>query len=560
MQLTVYCTMERTLRNIFEESIVRYAGNRLFSQMKGVEYTYSQFGHEAERLSSILDMCGVEKHDKVILFGVSHPNWPLAYMTVVTTARTVVPLLPEFTAYELANIVEHSESKDIIVSRKLYYKLTASVLESLRTVIILDDLDVVKSQVLGIVPEGGKKFEIPSDASNAYSRGDMIPDSSDIASIIYTSGTSGSSKGVMLTHANLVAQIAMLHGLFPLREDDVFLSILPLSHAYECSLGMLFPFTYGASVVYMNGAPTPSILMPALAQVRPTIMLSVPLVVEKIYKNRIRPLFTKNWFMQTVYSVGPVRRVLHRIAGKKLLEMFGGRLRFFGIGGSKLDSMVERFLKDAGFPYAIGYGLTETSPILAGAVPGKVAFQSTGPVVSGVQMRLDNMRPDGVGEIVVKGPNVMAGYYKDPERTATVLSEDGWFRTKDLGSLDAKGNLSIKGRVDNMIVGANGENIYPEEIESIINENAYVLESLVCQIKGRLVAKVHFNYERIESIHRFSESSVKGFSEKLEEIKQELMEYVNAKVNKFSKIVEIIDQQVPFEKTATQKIKRYLYV
>ncbi|MBP6365452.1 MAG: AMP-binding protein, partial [Bacteroidales bacterium] len=340
---------------------------------------------------------------------------------------------------------------------------------------------------------------------------------------------------------------------------DVFLSILPLSHAYECSLGLILPFSRGAQVVYLDGAPTPSLLLPALAEVKPTIMLSVPLIVEKLYKNKIRPMFTKNWIMQVLYSIHFIRRALHKIAGKKLCQTFGGRLRFFGIGGSKLDGVVERFLADAGFPYGIGYGLTETSPLLAGAIPGKVTWQSTGPQLPDIEMKILNPNKKGIGEIVVKGPNVMIGYYKDPDTTATCFTEDGWFRTKDLGYIDKKGNLYIKGRKDNMIVGPNGENIYPEEIEAVINEHDLVLESLVINTKGKLTAMVHYNYEQIEKLHTFNDEAIINMEQRVSEVKKELLEYVNSRVNKSSRILDIIEQAVPFEKTATQKIKRYLY-
>ncbi|MPM18308.1 2-succinylbenzoate--CoA ligase [bioreactor metagenome] len=402
-------------------------------------------------------------------------------------------------------------------------------------------------------------LEIQKDIHEAKLVIPKSPDPLDLASIIYTSGTSGASKGVMLSHKNLVAASVMNQELFPVNSEDIFLSILPLSHAYECSLGMILPFTQGSSVVYLDGAPTPSLLLPALKEVRPTIILSVPLIVEKIYKNKVRPIFTKNLFMQILYTLPHVRRIFHKMAGKKLVQMFGGRLRFFGIGGSKLDGVVERFLADSGFPYAIGYGLTETSPLLAGAVPGGVKWQSTGPKLKRVEMKILNPNNKNIGEIVVKGDNVMMGYYKDLDTTATCFTNDGWFRTKDLGMIDKVGNLFIKGRLDNMIVGPNGENIYPEEIEAIINEHDLVLESLVAQIKGKLIAKVHFNYEQIEALHQLYENAEESLTEKVEKVKKELKDYVNDRVNKASKIIEIIEQQVPFEKTATQKIKRYLY-
>lgn len=557
--------MHRTLKDILESSVAAFHDRPAFSEIGGSACTYGDFKSRSEKLARLFSACGIGKGDKVVLFSGSQVNWPVAYFSVTANAMVIVPLLPDFTAFELANIIEHSGASDLIVSRKLYYKISDFIYGTLRTVIIADDFSIVKSAVNGIGTDGKPSMPsgVPMDEFLAGSKADCpcqesVPEEDDIASIIYTSGTSGSSKGVMLSHKNLTAQIEMIYKLFPIVKEDVFLSILPLSHAYECTIGMIYPFAYGSSVVYLNSAPTPSALMSALAEVRPTIMLSVPLIVEKIYKNKLRPIFTKNAFMEFIYSIPLFRHAFHRIAGKKLYRMFGGRLRFFGIGGSKLDAVVENFLKDAGFPYSIGYGLTETSPLIAGAVPGKVPFQSTGPIVHGMELKLLNINDSGIGEIAVKGDNVMAGYYRDEKRTRAAFTEDGWFRTKDLGCLDRYGNLYIKGRADNMIVGANGENIYPEEIESIINESDYVTESLVVSVKGRLIAKVHFNYDYIEKLHRFSENSARSLSERIDILKKELREYVNSKVNKTSK-VEIEEQSSPFEKTATQKIKRYLY-
>ncbi len=539
----------KTLADYFKYSISAFADNKAYSIIKGESLTFKEFGQRVKDLVKTFDENGIKDGAKIALLGGSMPNWPVAYMAATTSARIIVPLLPDFTAFEIANILEHSECKAIIISKRLIYKLSDAMRERLEFIICLDTLEILK---------------VPSD--NNLDNTDLIepqpaqvthrePKQDDTASIIYTSGTSGQSKGVILTHRNIVANLKMIYELYPVDQNDVFLSILPLSHAYECTIGMIYPMTEGSSVYYLDGAPTPSLLMPALKNIRPSIMLSVPLIVEKIYKNKVRPMFTKNWFMQFVYSIGPVRRLLHMVAGKKLVEMFGGRLRFFGIGGAKLDASVERFLKDAKFPYAIGYGLTECSPLLAGAV-GKFPLQTTGPILKQMQVRIADANSNGIGEIQVKGDNVMQGYYKDPLRTEAAFTPDGWFRTKDLGKLDKKGNIYIKGRVDNMMLGANGENIYPEEIESIIRENDFVLECIVVRKNDKMIAKVYFNYDQIEALKEFNELS---YDEKLANIKKELLENVNDKVNKSSKISEIVEQQVPFEKTATQKIKRFLY-
>jgi Long-chain acyl-CoA synthetases (AMP-forming) len=531
-----------TLSCLYSKSNSEYADKKAYSSTKGSTLSFKEFDERVKEIIEKFNVAGLQKGEKIAILGGNMANWAAAYFATVISGRVVVPVLIDFTAFEIVNILEHSDTKALIVSTKLLYKIPEHILNKLRLVVRMDNLETIK-----IAEEA--KYQNSSD-----------PTPEDIASIIYTSGTSGTSKGVLLTHSNICAQIKMITNLFPVYPKDTFLSILPLSHAYECSIGMIYPFSRGSSVTYLDGAPTPSLLMPALKEVRPTIMLSVPLIVEKIYKTKIRALFTRTFMMRLLYSISFIRRIFHKAAGKKLLETFGGNLRFFGIGGSRLDGVVERFLSDAGFPYAIGYGLTETSPLLAGAIPGKVKWQSTGPVLNGVEIKIDNPNSENIGEIVVKGPNIMAGYYKDDEGTKKSFTPDGWFKTKDLGLLDKRGNLYIKGRKDNMIIGPNGENIYPEDIETIINEYDLVLESLVIRTKNNLlVAKVHFNYEEIQS----SEDTILGpeltIEEKLVKIKKDLITFINDRVNKASKIAEIIEQPIPFEKTATQKIKRFLY-
>lgn len=534
----------KTLYDIFMTSIKEFSERPVFSISGGDTITYDQFGSKVNSLATILAGNGIKKGDKVAVLGASMPNWPISYFATISITALVVPILPDFTAFEIANVIKHSGAKALVVSSRLGYKVSKNLRERLQLVINMDKLDIISSK--SQVETSSVEIERPT--------------SEDLATIIYTSGTSGASKGVMLTHSNLVAQVEMSKWLFPINRYDTFLSILPLSHAYECSIGMLYPVSQGSCVVYLNGAPTPSLLMPALSQVKPTIMLSVPLIVDKIYKLKIRPLFTKNLFLRVLYSIRIIRRVLHRIAGKKLLETFGGNLRFFGVGGSKLDGAVEQFLLDAGFPYAIGYGLTETSPLLSGAAPGNVKWQSTGQALKGVQMKIINPNSKNIGEIVVKGPNIMKGYYKDPKNTEKAFTPDGWFRTNDLGYIDKDGFLFMKGRKDNMIVSGNGENIYPEEIESVINDFDLVMESLVIEKKGKLIAKVHFNYDEIKNgDYLISDSAALSYKEKLDKIKRELLDFVNDRVNKSSKIAQIEDQLAPFEKTATQKIKRFLY-
>ena len=365
----------------------------------------------------------------------------------------------------------------------------------------------------------------------------------------------------MLSHKNIVwtaQQSWIIQNIVP---GDRFLSVLPLSHTFENTLGLILPIKYGATVNYLRKPPVASVLMSALQQVRPTIMLVVPLIVEKIYKGKILPEINRKFITRILYKIPVSRKLLHKVAAKKLFESFGGELKFFGVGGAKLDDNVERFLMEGGFPLAIGYGMTESSPLLAGAGVGKTRFLSTGQPVEGVQLRIANPDPKTkLGEIQAKGENVMLGYYKESEITKNAFTKDGWLKTGDLGYFDTDGNLFIRGRMKNMIIGSSGENIYPEEIESLINRMEYVVESLVVEQKGRLVALVHLNMEDLEKKYQNIKSeAVSYLNDKTDEILKEIQNKVNIELNKFSQIQRIVLQPIPFEKTPTQKIKRFLY-
>ena len=305
-----------------------------------------------------------------------------------------------------------------------------------------------------------------------------------------------------------------------------------------------------------------SALMPALAKVRPTVIASVPLIMEKIYRGKIVPTFQKKAITRKLYSWDWSRKLLHKVAGNSLKKLFGGRMRFFAIGGAKFDSEAERFLYEAGFPYGIGYGLTETAPLLAGAVGDMVRIGSTGPALPAVQIRLDNINPETKqGEIVAKTPSCMIGYFKNEQATKDAFTEDGWFRTGDLGYIAEDGWIFIKGRLKNMIVGPSGENIYPEDIEEVLNGNRFVAESVVTEEDGKLIALVHFDTTALEEAydefkHKMSVSA-EQVQLKMEEIKREVLEYVNSKVNRFSRITKVVDNEGEFEKTPTKKIRRY---
>jgi len=538
--------LKLTFPALFDEAVKKYGQENFLSFVDEKPLTYDEVNSEINKLKALLTLHGVKEGDKLALLSVNMPNWGISYLATTFLGAVVVPILPDFHESEIENILKHSDAKGIFVSDKLSSKIEHLNCEGLSLCIRIEDFSIIKSDT-----------ELP-DA--------LVPDNSlvaenDMATIIYTSGTTGKSKGVMLSHKNICSNAMASQKLQYITVGDRMLSILPMSHVLENTLGFILPMIGGGCTFYLPQAPTPSVLLPAMEKVRPTIMLSVPLIIEKIFKLRVRPKLTKSPVLRTMYKISFIRKLLHRAAGKKLMKSFGGELKFFGIGGAKLDATVEQFLIDAKFPYAIGYGLTEISPLLAGANPGDGKLQSTGPAIDGVEIKINE--PDSVtgeGEIWARGDNVMMGYYNDPEITAEVLTEDGWFKTGDLGSLDENGYLYIKGRLKNMIVGSSGENIYPEEIESVINNFRYVIESVVVQQKGRLVALVHFNREELETRYQhLKEEITEQIERQLEELQSELHAYVNARVNKFSQLKAIVIHAEPFEKTATQKIKRFVY-
>jgi len=430
---------------------------------------------------------------------------------------------------------------------------------------LLDDFSIIpagtESDIIKrLKKEGYKEFnKIKFAAMQFVGWADKEIKEDSLAFLYYTSGTTGHSKGVMLTHKNVVYDAYATTLLVNVTETDKMLSILPLYHTIESTLGLLTPIMNGASVNYLDKPPTAAALLPALQKVKPTVMISVPLVIEKIFKMRILPEINKKTVTRVLYKIPMVRKKINEVAGKKLKKTFGGNLRMLSIGGAALAPDVERFLSEAHFPYAIGYGLTETSPLVTGTGPDGVKFRASGIALEGMEVKIENPDPQtGEGEVLIKGPNVMQGYYKDPDKTKEVLPGDGWFRSGDLGVIDKDGYLFIKGRSKNVIIGSNGKNIYPEEIESIINEQPFVLESIVLNRDGKLVARVHLNYEELDNMLLNKLTDAEARKEK-KKIFDDILVKVNERVNKFSKLSEIIEQPEPFAKTPTQKIKRFLY-
>lgn len=534
-----------TLKSLIDYSVSNFADCNSVSFVDGNPITYKQLGEKIDEFASLLFSFGLKKGDKVALFSNNMPNWVIAYFSVVSRGLIIVPILPDFTTEEVENVLTHSESKVLVVSDRLYSKVNKIQTPDLQVNILLDDFSILSNNIQNKVD------------AKIINETDVKED--DIAAIIYTSGTTGRSKGVVLTHKNVTFVAMQSYTVQPINHEDVFLSFLPLSHTYENSIGMLYPIMYGSSIYFLEKPPTAPVLIAAMGKIKPTMMLSVPLIMEKIYKNQIYLKFQTSTLKKLVYRTPISRRFIHRVAGKKLYKTFGGRLKFFGIGGAKLDYYVERFLKEAKFPYAIGYGLTETAPLLAGAAPFETMLQSTGPAIEGVELKINEPDEFGIGEIWAKGPNVMREYYKNPKATAEVLTADNWFRTGDLGQFDKKKRLYVKGRLKNTIIGASGENIYPEDIESIINNTTYVSESLVVEEDGFLVAKILLDLELAEKNIEHIKTIVEEKKEHYLEWKNQLRKDINSKLGRSSQINRVDIMEEPFEKTASQKIKRFKY-
>ncbi len=536
---TIKNLKEYTFQALLDNSVKLFKNRPALSFVSGEPITYQEFYDKIQSTKALLKSLGINAHDKVAILAPSSPYWAISYFSVVTMGAVTVPLLPDLNAEEACTCLRHSEAKAVFVYSKFADKVKNA--ENVKLVINIADLSIIKNEMPAVQNDDEKSID-ESDINKEDS----------IASIIYTSGTTGKPKGVVLTNKNLIFTAIGGQNCQRINKYDKALSMLPMSHVYEFSIGFLMFILNGACIYYLEQPPIPRFLLPALQKVKPNFMLAVPLIIEKIYKQKILPAFSKDDFTKKLYANKFGKKILQRIAGRKLKKTFGGRIKFFGLGGAKTDPEIEKFMKAAKFPYAIGYGLTETSPLIAYSSVNKTIPGVLGVQVPGVDVKIDNPDPNtGVGELLVKGPNVMKEYYKAPELTKDVFTEDGWFKTGDMCCIDEKGLISLKGRSKNLILSPAGENIYPEDIEFILNQHPLVSEALVVEGENTsIVAYVKLN----ETVSNISNAIM----QKKEELLNEIKFYTNSKVNKFSKIdkVEVVDE---FEKTASQKIKRYLY-
>lgn len=539
MKLTAREAECTTLRKLYDMATTAFPTRLMCEFVDGTQsYTYSSFRETCNRVSTRMSRYGISAGDKVAILSQNMPNWSIAFFAATAFGRVSIPILPDSSESEVTNILTHSETKAIFVSQRLLEKISPEVRERLTLIIDIETFEFIKKDEDDFRCDGWTK--------------DPSPD--DLACIIYTSGTTGNAKGVMLSHRNLCHNVVASMKAQPSKKSDRFLAILPLAHTYQMSISFLYPVFVGASTYYLPKPPTPSILLGAMKKVRPTTVLSVPLVIEKVYKSSVLPTINKSRILSWMKKSMPW--LLYWLIGRRLVKSFGGKVRFFGIGGAKLDPTVEAFLLKCRFPYAIGYGLTECAPLVSNAMVHKTRLGSIGVPAYKVEVKILNPDPaTGEGEIICRGDNVMIGYYKDPARTKQAIDDDGWFHTNDVATIDKDNYLYIKGRLNNTIIGATGENIYPEEIEMVINDIDGVNESLVIEREGKLVALVKFD----DNVLDWNQATEDKFFETLEAQKKAVLDFVNKHVGKNSKVAEVDAMKDNFEKTATQKIRRFKY-
>lgn len=554
----------------------RYKDNTFLCELDEDEVvasvTYGQAKERIQGIKSILKENGVKPGDKIALLGENSINWGLVYMAVVTYGAIIVPILHEFDSVSISNIINMSDARILFVSSSLLDKVEEGNLRQLEKIYLLDDfreveiekVKEVKSQIRNRLLEFRNKidqlFFERINKIRIESNKEYTPKADDIAAIVYTSGTTGRSKGVMLTHKNIYWNILAALDYIEINSRDRFLSILPSSHTYECTFTLLLSMVGGASVYYLKQKPSPKVLLKAFEKVKPTMVMMVPLVIEKIYKKSVLPKLQDNILLRGATKIKPLRKVLYKKACKSLLEAFGGNIKLICIGGAPLSPDVDLFLLEGEFPSAVGYGMTECAPLITFAMPDKKRFQSCGYPIKGAQIKIDKPDPTtGIGEVLVKGPMVTKGYYKNEEETKRLFTEDGWMRTGDLGYIDKDNYLYLKGRLKNVILGPNGENIYPEEIEQVLSEDRGVLEALLLEREGKLIAYIYPDYDFLNTELKLLEIEPNQAQERLEKYFDNLIKETNRRLPTFSQIKGFNIVEKEFEKTPTQKIKRYIY-
>jgi long-chain acyl-CoA synthetase len=543
--------MTRGLSGLYQDGFRKHWDLPAFTDHGGGgTLTYGRAAERIQRIQAVLQAAGVRRGDKVALLAKNSTNWALVYLATVTSGAVIVPILPDFHEDDVAHVINHSEAAVLFASTELYDAIDPDRVPGLEAVFVLEDMRLVRHRRQGLPErvEKARKQGAPA-ARERFSLPETRDD--DLAAIVYTSGTTGFSKGVMLPHRSLVVNVQFAQRSIDLRTGNRILSFLPLAHAFGCAFEFLFPVSLGCHITFLGKIPSPRVVLDAFREVRPHLILSVPLVIERIYHKKIRALLDRR-AVRLLMKAPFIRERLYRKIRRSLVGAFGGQFIEIVIGGAAFSPEVGSFLRRIRFPYTVGYGMTECGPLISYSGWKEYREGSVGRLIDALELRIDSPDPARTpGEILVRGPNVLTGYYKNKQATAEALDASGWLRTGDLGVTDADGFLYIKGRVKSLILGPSGQNIYPEELEAKLNALPFVQESVVVRREGRLVALVYPDRELADT-RRIGEAQ-------LREVMEENRKKLNARLPAYCLVGSVDLHPEEFEKTATRKIKRFLY-
>lgn len=548
--------MDKSFIKLLEQSVKQNWDLPAFTDYQGTTLKYSEVAKKIEKIHIIFEKTGIQKGDKIALIGKNSSTWAIAFIATVSYGAVLVPILHDFKPDNVHHIVNHSDARVLFTSDSIWEDLNEVHMRGVKCIISLTDFAILHENTPFSVKEIRSKVREFFDEK--YSKGftpqhisyhNDEPDG--LAIINYTSGTSGFSKGVMLPYRSLWSNMVFGKEVMPLKPGDNMVSILPLAHAYGAAFEFLFPFTVGCHIHFLTRTPSPKIILDAFAELRPRVVLSVPLIIEKIYRKNVMDALKRPSLRLLLKLPIIDRRVLNKIK-QKLTSVFGDNFIEVIIGGAALNPEVESFLRNIGFRYTVGYGMTECGPIITYDSWKTNRLYSPGKVVVNMEMKIDSPDPQSVvGEILVKGENVMLGYYKNEEATMQSIDDKGWLHTGDLGIIDKDGYLYIKGRSKNMLLGPSGQNIYPEEIEARINNMPFVQESLIVEHNQKLVALIFPDFDSADKA---------GYSNAdLERIMEENKSEINKTLPAYSQITKVKLYPEEFEKTPKKSIKRFLY-
>ncbi len=546
--------IKERLIGYIEQSITQNWEIEALSNYKEKGMSYKEIAGKMLRMHMFFRDAGIREGDKIALVGRNSANWCITYLATVTYGAVIVPILPDFKPDDLANLVNHSDATLLFADDKLYESIDPAKIPQITGVVSVDtfqlitardeklkvNFDSLEEKYLKAYPELKKEDIKFSDISNDK-----------LAVISYTGGTTGFSKGVMLSHNSLAANVRFAQANMPLNPGDPLVSFLPLAHTYGCAFEFLFPFTYGCHITILSKTPSPQIIVQAFKEIRPRLILSVPLVIEKIFKKQLLPVITKP-HMKILLAIPGINGILHRKINQKLTDTFGGRFKEIVIGGAAFNPEAERFFRKIGFRFSVGYGMTECGPLISYASWDTTKLGASGRPVDSLEVTIDSSDPQKeMGEIILRGENVMLGYYKNEKATREIIDENGWMHTGDLGIMDKEKNIFIKGRSKSMILGPSGKNIFPEEIEAVFNNMDYVAETVVIMEDNKLVALVWPDNDAVKK-DNLSE-------DQLLTILDQTRKTVNERLPDFMAVSKFRIHREEFAKTPKRSIKRFLY-